>query len=176
MPHGAECRFMHPLIAGPGSEASAALDAPEPIIGFSRHVPAGDRSLPTIVLNGAKPGPTLLVIAGEHGDEYEGMIAIHRLAATLDRQQLAGTVVCIVCCSVDAYLADDRRSSTDGKNMARCYPGDAGGTLTERATATIQQDFIAAGGRRQPGMVVARKNTHELYASCDSIFSALSRR
>ena len=48
--------------------------------------------------------------------------------------QLAGTIVAVVCCSMDAYLADDRRSATDGKNMARCYPGDPHGTLTERAT------------------------------------------
>jgi predicted deacylase len=93
----------------------ARSDASQPVSGFSRTVPAGDRSLPVIVMNGARPGPTLLIVAGEHGDEYEGMIAIHTLARTLDLADLAGTVVAIVCCSVDAYLADDRRSSTDGK-------------------------------------------------------------
>ena len=97
-------------------------------------VPAGSRSLPVVVMVGARPGPTLLIVAGEHGDEYEGMVAIHSLANTIEVSQLAGTIVAVVCCSMDAYLADDRRSATDGKNMARCYPGDPHGTLTERAT------------------------------------------
>ena len=148
-------RFYHPLIPS----ADGALDAPRPVRGFSRDVPAGDRSLPVIVMAGAKPGPTLLVIAGEHGDEYEGMAAIHAMVRSVNVADLAGTIVAIVCCSVDAYLADDRRSSTDGKNMARCYPGDANGTLTERATATIQQDFIASGGDRQPKLVLSLHTT-----------------
>ena len=90
---------------------------------------------------------------------YEGMVAIHTLVRTLDVAELSGTIVAIVCCSVDAFLADDRRSSTDGKNMARCYPGNAAGTLTERATATIQRDFIASGGERQPALVLSLHTT-----------------
>ena len=155
MPAGSVERFYHPLIPA----ADGTLDAPRPIRGFSRDVPAGDRSLPVIVVCGEKPGPTLLVIAGEHGDEYEGMVAIHALVQSLSIADLAGTVVAIVCCSVDAYLSDDRRSATDGKNMARCYPGDVAGTLTERATATIQQDFIAIGGDRQPQLVLSLHTT-----------------
>ena len=155
VPAGSVERFYHPLI--PSTDGS--LDAPRPVRGFSRDVPAGDRSLPVIVMAGATPGPTLLLIAGEHGDEYEGMAAIHALAQSLNVADLAGTVVAVVCCSVDAYLADDRRSATDGRNMARCYPGDPTGTLTERATATIQQDFIANGGNRQPSLVLSLHTT-----------------
>ena len=87
------------------------------------------------------------------------MVAIHTLVRTLDVAELSGTIVAIVCCSVDAFLADDRRSSTDGKNMARCYPGNAAGTLTERATATIHRDFIASGGERQPALVLSLHTT-----------------
>ena len=123
-------RYHHPLIPDP----DGGLDAPQAIAGFSREVPAGSRSLPVVVMVGQRSGPTLLIVAGEHGDEYEGMVAIHSLANTIDLSQLAGTIVAVVCCSMDAYLADDRRSATDGKNMARCYPGDPHGTLTERAT------------------------------------------
>eukprot|EP01052_Picozoa_sp_SAG31_P008071 SAG31_NODE_398_length_16250_cov_8.737601_13_plen_392_part_00 len=148
-------RFYHPLIPA----VDGTLDAPRPVRGFSRAVPAGDRSLPVIVMAGAKPGPTLLILAGEHGDEYEGMATIHMLAKRLEVAELAGTVVAVVCCSVDAYLAEDRRSSTDGKNMARCYPGNAAGTLTERATATIQRDFIEGGGDRQPALVLSLHTT-----------------
>ena len=125
-------RYHHPLIPDP--DGPGGLDAPQAIAGFSREVPAGSRSLPVVVMVGQRSGPTLLIVAGEHGDEYEGMVAIHSLANTIDLSQLAGTIVAVVCCSMDAYLADDRRSATDGKNMARCYPGDPHGTLTERAT------------------------------------------
>ena len=95
-------RYHHPLIPDP----DGGLDAPQAIAGFSREVPAGSRSLPVVVMVGQRSGPTLLIVAGEHGDEYEGMVAIHSLANTIGLSQLAGTIVAVVCCSMDAYLAD----------------------------------------------------------------------
>ena len=122
---------------------------------------SAERSLPVIVLAGKHDGPTLLVLAGEHGDEYEGMTAIHNLAASMNLDELHGTVVCVVCCSIDSYLADNRWAREDGKNMARCYPGLADGTLTERATFTIQSDFIAATvhAAQQQEHLVSKKPT-----------------
>ncbi|MGN6701261.1 MAG: hypothetical protein ACTHMR_24125, partial [Thermomicrobiales bacterium] len=35
---------------------------------------------------GTQPGPTLAVLAGVHGDEYEGPVAIGELLAALDHR------------------------------------------------------------------------------------------
>ena len=40
-------------------------------------------------------------------------------------------------------LQANRRAPSDGKNLARCYPGVEGGTYTERVAFTLTQDFIA---------------------------------
>lgn len=43
-------------------------------------LPAGERSLPVWIINGARPGPTLVLTAGVHGCEYVGILALRRLA------------------------------------------------------------------------------------------------
>ena len=47
-------------------------------------------SLPTILVRGSSPGPTLLVSAGVHGDEYEGVRAIFETCEALDPASLRG--------------------------------------------------------------------------------------
>ena len=48
--------------------------------------------LPTIAVTGVNPGPTLFVVAGVHGDEYEGMAAIRRVAAQIEPSQIRGSL------------------------------------------------------------------------------------
>ena len=103
---------------------------------------APGRALLVLVAQGARPGPTLLVTAGIHGNEYDGMMAIRRVWDELDATSLSGTFVAIVCCNVDAHLVPHRNSATDGMNLARVFPGKPNGTLTERVAYCIQRDFI----------------------------------
>jgi predicted deacylase len=103
---------------------------------------APGRALPVLVVKGSRPGPTLLVSAGIHGNEYDGMVAIRRVWEELDAVELSGTLVGIMCCNVDAHLVPDRNSASDGQNLARVFPGRAEGTLTERVAYCIQHDFI----------------------------------
>ena len=103
---------------------------------------APGRALPVLVAQGAQPGPTLLVSAGIHGNEYDGMVALRRVWEELDPSELSGTFVAIMCCNVDAHLVPDRNSAYDGQNLARVFPGKVDGTLTERVAYCIQHDFI----------------------------------
>ena len=102
-----------------------------------------DYALPVFCVKGARPGPALLTLAGVHGDEFEPLIATQELFAALDPATLAGTWIGIGCANVSGYMAANRLSSLDGKNLARCYPGLAAGTYTERVAHTITEDFIA---------------------------------
>ena len=45
----------------------------------------------TTIKNG--DGPTLLVMAGNHGDEYEGQIAISQLARELEAADIRGRLI-----------------------------------------------------------------------------------
>ena len=48
---------------------------------ISPRVEGGSWQVPLLTVTGTEPGPTLVVFAGIHGDEYEGVEAIPRIAA-----------------------------------------------------------------------------------------------
>ncbi len=76
-------------------------------------------------------GPTILFTGGIHGDEYEGQIAISRLAAGLDPARVQGRVIMIPAFNMPAVLNDTRLSPVDNLDMNRCFPGRAKGTFSE---------------------------------------------
>lgn len=98
--------------------------------------------LPVIVIRGAQPGKTLLVTAGVHGDEFEGMAAIERVAALIVLGELRGTLVLVPVANPPAYEAGLRVNPDDRQDMARVFPGDPGGTVTEQIAHCLTSRFI----------------------------------
>jgi len=113
-----------------------------------------ERGLPVTVVTGSQDGPTLLLIAGEHGNEYENIVALQESLQSLDTTVLKGRVVAVHCCSVDSYLNRTRLAEADGQNLARCYPGKKNGSLTERVAYTLQNDFLGQTGPDKPVCLV----------------------
>lgn len=93
---------------------------------------AQDWRVPVIVIKGARPGPRLLVTAGIHGDELNGIAVIHKLAAQIDPAALAGTLVMVPGLNTPALLASSREFP-DGNNLNRVMPGKAGGAADRYA-------------------------------------------
>src|ERR1035437_9152964 len=59
-------------------------------------VPAGVDAaarIPVIVVNGARPGPKLALVAGAHGTEYASIIALEKLAQEVDPATLSGSLI-----------------------------------------------------------------------------------
>ena len=98
--------------------------------------------LPLLCVTGADEGPTLLVLAGVHGDEYEGMAAIHQLFARVDPGQLRGRLLMLPVCNPPAYEAARRLSSVDRLNLARVFPGDRDGLITQRIACWITEALL----------------------------------
>ena len=73
-------------------------------------------------------GPTVLVLAGNHGDEYEGQFAAHDLANNLDLNEVTGRIIIIPCLSQPASKAGTRLWP-DGTNFNRIFPGDERGAV-----------------------------------------------
>lgn len=86
--------------------------------------------LPVSVLKSGK-GPTALVMAGNHGDEYPGPVAILKLMRQLKLEDVAGRVILLPALNPPAVKAATRLSPLDGKNMNRSFPGNPNGTMTE---------------------------------------------
>jgi len=109
-------------------------------------VPAGvdaAMDIPVIVINGAKPGPKLALLAGAHGTEYASIIALEKLAKTTDPAALSGTLIVVPLLNVASFLQKvPHLNPVDGKNMNRLYPGKADGTQTERALWGITKQVL----------------------------------
>lgn len=91
----------------------------------------GNLMLPIcVVKNGA--GPTALLMAGNHGDEYEGQIALNKLIRAVDPGEVQGRIIILPAANLPAALAGARVSPIDDRNMNRVFPGDPDGTPTEQ--------------------------------------------
>jgi predicted deacylase len=84
----------------------------------------------TVLANGR--GPTVLVLGGNHGDEYQGQVAIMKLARELDPSHIHGRLILIPSLNLPAARAATRLSPVDGMNMNRAFPGEAEGTVTSQ--------------------------------------------
>lgn len=98
--------------------------------------------LPLLTITGSEAGPTLVVTAGVHGDEYEGIEAIGRLYQQVEPTNLRGTLVLLPVCNLPAYEVAQRSSPIDGLNLARTFPGDANGTITQRIAAWMREQLL----------------------------------
>lgn len=82
----------------------------------------------TVVKNGS--GPTALLFGGNHGDEYEGPVALLKLARALQPEQVRGRVIIVPMLNRPAIEAGTRISPIDNVNMNRAFPGERNGTIT----------------------------------------------
>ncbi len=84
----------------------------------------------TVVHNG--PGPTALLTGANHGDEYEGPVALQDLALTLTPDDIKGRVIIVPAFNYPAFRAGKRTSPIDKGNLNRSFPGRPDGTVTEK--------------------------------------------
>jgi len=84
----------------------------------------------TVVARGK--GPTVLVLGGNHGDEYQGQIAAMKLARDLTPEMVTGRIILIPSLNFPAARAATRLSPLDGMNMNRAFPGEPEGTATSQ--------------------------------------------
>ncbi|WP_027803572.1 succinylglutamate desuccinylase/aspartoacylase family protein [Paraburkholderia dilworthii] len=76
-------------------------------------------------------GPTAVLIAGTHGDEYEGQIALLELARSIEPSEVHGRIIILPALNFPAVEAGRRVSPLDEGNLNRLYPGEAHGTATQ---------------------------------------------
>ncbi|WP_037884880.1 succinylglutamate desuccinylase/aspartoacylase family protein [Streptomyces sp. NRRL S-646] len=94
--------------------------------------------IPLTLVNGARPGPRVVITAGVHGGEFVGIDAATRLAALLEPGELHGQlIVCPVANPPAVYQGRLGSSPLDGININRVFPGDPDGSPTERLAAWL---------------------------------------
>lgn len=140
-----------PLLAGIAWAAdvtvgSVTARAGQKSTGFIR-IPAGvdaAANIPVIVINGARPGPVLAIVAGSHGTEYASIVAVENLAQEIDPSSVSGALIVVPLVNQASFFQKvPHLNPVDGKNMNRMFPGKADGTQTERASWEIGRQVVA---------------------------------
>lgn len=97
----------------------------------------------TVLRNG--DGPTALLFGGNHGDEYEGQVALRKLAATLTPDDIDGRVIIIPSLNLPAARAGRRVSPLDEGNLNRSFPGRPDGTPTQKTADYLLRHILPMG-------------------------------
>ncbi len=117
-------------------------------------------------------GPVVLMLGGNHGDEFEGQVALSKLASTLDLARLRGQVIMLPMANYPAAKAGLRTSPLDQGNLNRSFPGDPAGNPTQMMAHYIESELleradylldIHSGGssmRYQPTLLMAEYEDH----------------
>jgi len=121
-------------------------------------------------------GPTLCVIGGVHGDEYEGPVTIMRLARELQLDEVNGGLILIPCLNTPAVLQGSRLSPLDNKDMSQAFGQQGGSSMTEQIAMQLLRDVIPhadivldlrSGGRSLQFAPLAAVTTSETVVSPD---------
>ena len=87
-------------------------------------------------------GPTALLSGANHGDEYEGPIALYSLASREHFDDIQGRVIIVPAMNYPAFCEGTRVSPIDGLNMNRIYPGKPKGTVTPVIADYFSQTLV----------------------------------
>jgi hypothetical protein len=124
---------------------SATGRAGEKVSGFIDVPNASDPGckIPVTVVTGVREGPVLALIAGTHGSEPSPILGLQRVRAELNPAELAGTVIIVQIANVPSFQERTiYRGPWDQKNLNRVFPGNAGGTTSDRIAHAVTTQVI----------------------------------
>ena len=97
--------------------------------------------VPVLIERSKKPGPTVLLTAGIHGDEVNGVEIIRQIIAKGINKPKKGTIICIPVINVFGFL-NLSRDFPDGRDLNRVFPGSAKGSLASRVAYKLIHEVV----------------------------------
>jgi uncharacterized protein len=97
--------------------------------------------IPVVSLKNGE-GPRVLLMAGNHGDEYEGQVALGKLIRSLEPGDIRGRLIILPSANFPAAMAGMRTSPLDDGNLNRSFPGDAYGGPTDQIAYYIEHELL----------------------------------
>ena len=83
------------------------------------------------VFNAKKPGPTVLLQAGLHGDEINGVETLRRILESKDFKLQKGAIIVVPILNIFGFIHFSR-DVPDGKDVNRSFPGSRSGSLASQ--------------------------------------------
>jgi predicted deacylase len=137
--------------------------------------------VPVIIERSKKPGPVVLITAGIHGDEINGVEIVRQIISKGINKPQKGTVICIPVVNIFGFL-NLRREFPDGRDLNRMFPGTKHGSLASRFAfqfvkkilplANFCLDFHTGGASRFNAPQIRVKRGDEQSLKYARIFSA----
>jgi predicted deacylase len=84
--------------------------------------------VPVIVQRAKIDGPTVLIMAGLHGDEIQGIEIVRRIIRKGFNKPQVGTIICLPVFNIFGFL-NIKRELPDGRDLNRSFPGSENGSL-----------------------------------------------
>ena len=97
--------------------------------------------VPVHIIRAQEPGPVLLLMAGMHGDEVNGIETIRRLIRRDLLQPTRGTIIAIPILNIYGFL-NFSREVPDGKDVNRTFPGHPRGSLASRVAHRFMREIM----------------------------------
>ena len=97
--------------------------------------------VPVIIERSKKPGPTILITAGIHGDEVNGVEIVRQIIAKGINKPKKGTIICIPVINIFGFLHRDREFP-DGRDLNRMFPGTKTGSLASRVAYKLINEIV----------------------------------
>lgn len=97
--------------------------------------------VPVIIERSKKPGPTILITAGIHGDEVNGVEIVRQIIAKGINKPRCGTIICIPVINIFGFLNMDR-DFPDGRDLNRVFPGSKSGSLASRVAYKLIHEIV----------------------------------
>jgi hypothetical protein len=97
--------------------------------------------VPVIIERSKKPGPTVLITAGIHGDEVNGVEIVRQVIAKGINKPSIGTIICIPVINVFGFIQMDREFP-DGRDLNRVFPGSKSGSLASRVAHKLMTEIV----------------------------------
>jgi len=97
--------------------------------------------VPVIIERSKNPGPTVLITAGIHGDEVNGVEIVRQIIAKGINKPKKGTIICIPVINVFGFIHLDREFP-DGRDLNRVFPGSKKGSLASRVAHKLMNEIV----------------------------------
>lgn len=97
--------------------------------------------VPIIIERSKKPGPTVLITAGIHGDEVNGVEIVRQLISKGINKPRMGTIICLPVINVFGFIHMNREFP-DGRDLNRVFPGSKSGSLASRVAHKLMTEVV----------------------------------
>lgn len=97
--------------------------------------------VPVIIERAKEPGPCLLLMAGIHGNEVNGIEIVRKIISKGYHIPQKGTIICIPVLNIFGFL-NQQREFPDGRDLNRMFPGSANGSLASRFAHIFMTEIL----------------------------------